>query len=79
MAAQSQRQKKKDEQVTKCLRMFMEWLADFRGYLLEADHENIDLRIIKRQFKRKLKRLPKGWWSVTRMEGYAKTALSRDI
>lgn len=51
---------------------FVYWLEDFRGYLLEADFENIDINIIIRQFKRRLKRLPRTWATVTRLHDYIK-------
>ncbi|ARV76965.1 hypothetical protein PHABIO_334 [Pseudomonas phage Phabio] len=57
---------------------FHYWMADLRGYLLEADHENIDLRIIFRQFKRRLKRERIKIATVTRMHYYVKVALGRD-
>lgn len=57
---------------------FNYWMADLRGYLLEADHENIDLRIIYRQFKRRLKRERIKIATATRMAYYIKVAMGRD-
>lgn len=53
---------------------FMEWLNDFHCYLVEADFENIDLRVIIQQFKRKLKRLPVKYGTVTRLGYYVSVA-----
>jgi len=78
MAVILTRQQKKTEKETKQLRLFLDWMSDLRGYLLEADHENIDRRIIIKQFKRKLKRMPKGWYTVTRLAGYVRFATSRE-
>lgn len=69
---------KKKEKLERGLELFMYWMSDFRGFLLEADHENIDLLIIRKQFKRKLKRMKPKYGTVTRLQYYCKVAVSRE-
>lgn len=69
---------KKKEKLEHGLELFMYWMSDLRGFLLEADHENIDLRIIRRQFKRKLKRMKPKYGTVTRLQYYCKVAVSQE-
>lgn len=54
---------------------FLKWLTDYRGYLLEADQENADLRIIDQQFKRRLVGRNNCAFKATRMHKYRKNAL----
>lgn len=74
----SKRIKKKQNKEIACTRLMLEWFSDLRGYLLEADYENIDKRIIIRQAKRRLKLLPKHWYTVTRLTYYVRCALTSD-
>lgn len=69
---------KKKEKLERGLELFLYWMADLRGFLLEADHENIDLGIIRRQFKRKLKRMKPKYGTVTRLQYYCKVAVSQE-
>lgn len=69
---------KKKEKLERGLELFMYWMSDFRGFLLEADHENIDLLIIRKQFKRKLKRMKPKYGTATRLQYYCKVAVSRE-
>lgn len=73
-----------ERRVTKKIRLkqlsddlFLEWLNDFRCYLLEADFENIDKCIIRKQFKRRLKRLKLRGVTVTRLDYYYRVATDR--
>lgn len=70
--------KKKKHDLDRANEAFIYWLQDLRGYLLEADHENIDLRIIHGQFKRRLKRMKRRVGSVTRMTAYTTMVMSWD-
>lgn len=74
----SKRLKKKRKKEITCTRLMLEWFSDLRGYLLEADYENIDKRIIIRQAKRRLKLLPKHWYTATRLSYYVRGALTSD-
>lgn len=69
---------KKREKLNRGIELFMYWMLDLRGFLLEADHENIDLCIIRRQFKRKLKRMKPKYGTVTRLQYYCKVAVSQE-
>lgn len=71
------RQRKKQRQLNHDLQLLSEWFIDYRGYLLEAIHENVDLRIIDQQFKKRM--LRKGnynrYFKRTQMNRYRKEAI----
>ncbi len=69
--------KKKYTDLDRDLVLFMEWLQDFRGALLEAHDENSNRNIIFRQFKRRMIRRGNRnrWFSRTRMTQYKSMAL----
>lgn len=56
---------------------FCYWLQDLRGYLLEADFEGINQRIILNQFKRRLKRLKGDIGRVTNLMKYRDLAMGK--
>lgn len=72
----NKRQEKKRHTQAVRFTNYVMWMMDLRGYLLEADHENIDMRIILRQFKRRIKREPT-FAVVTNMTRYCRTAIDR--
>lgn len=74
------RLEKKEADLDRDLGLWMEWFQDFRGAMLEALEENIDVRVIVRQFKRKMIRRGNynRWFNRTRMGHYEQVALDMD-
>lgn len=75
--AKNARQQKKYDDHWRDFDAMMEWFNDLRAYLLEAMFENIDLRIIARQFKRKLssRGVNNRYFKRTRMDEYVKVSI----
>lgn len=68
---------KKEKDLYRDFNQFLEWIQDYRAYLIEGLDEGIDLSILHHQFKRRMttRGVRNRFFSRGRMSHYAKVAL----